>query len=236
MPDDFPATEYKEMHKLVIRRNAKSPIDSTVMSQFLGGWNAVAHRFRATADHDEAFTKALGKEADAQAAKDTASVFESKHLQERELFGFFVTGFSVLESFAYSMFALCSMVDGQAFPMQTALDRRRVSLLTTQQQLLGNYANEQVVSVFQACLASREFQQWKEIRNTLAHRTSPPRLYRPIANSHPSSTGETKSWSVEWPDFGVSLDANTTPTRRIWLANKAKEFFDAANKFGGNHL
>lgn len=59
MPNDFPVWEYDEMQRLVIKRNSKSAIDSVVLSQFLGGWNAVAHRFRATADHDQAFTRAV---------------------------------------------------------------------------------------------------------------------------------------------------------------------------------
>ena len=76
---NFPVTEYEEMHRLVIKRNSKAPIDSTIMSQFQGGWNAVAYRFRATADHDKAFTDAIKRAADAQVATDNASAFENKH-------------------------------------------------------------------------------------------------------------------------------------------------------------
>ncbi|PYS67508.1 MAG: hypothetical protein DMF69_22830 [Acidobacteria bacterium] len=67
MPDDFAVCEYEEMHKLVITRNSKSSIDSVVLSQFLGRWNAVAHRFRATSDHDQAFTLAINESTDSPA-------------------------------------------------------------------------------------------------------------------------------------------------------------------------
>lgn len=200
------------------------------MSQFLGGWNAVAHRFRATADHDKTFIAAIQ-----EAPTHNALAFENKHVQERELFGFFVTGFSVLESIAYSLFALCSMVNAQAFPIQTPQDRRRVSLAETEKRLVANFPNERLTSVFQACLSSVDFQQWKDVRNTLAHRTSPPRLYRQTVSIGASNTGIT-SWSAEWLDFGISLDAGTTAHRRIWLAKNTNEVLDAANEFGRNYL
>src|SRR6266849_10829648 len=91
VPDDFPVYEYEEMHRLVIKRNSRSAIHSVVLSQFQGGWNAVAHRFRATADHEQNFISAINEAADSRVSTDTALAFENKHKQERELFGFFVT-------------------------------------------------------------------------------------------------------------------------------------------------
>jgi hypothetical protein len=235
MPDDFPVDEYEEMHRLVIKRNSITPIDSAILSQFQGGWNAVAYRFRSTASHYEGFTNAINEAADPRVASDTALAFENKHVQERELFGFFVTGLSVLESIAYSVFALCSMVNAQAFPMQTAQDRRRVSLAETEKRLLANFPGEQLTNDFRYCLGDTEFQKWKDIRNTLAHRTSPPRLYRQTVSVGAPDTSIT-SWAAEWPDFGLSLDTNTTADRRIWLANRTSEFLKAANEFGRQHL
>lgn len=235
MPDDFPVPEYDQMHRLVITRKSNRPLDSTALSQFQRGWNAVAYRFRATAEHDEGFTRALSEESDAQTAQDTVSVFEIKHLEERELFGFFVTGFSVLESFAYSMFAVGSMVNSPAFPMQTPQDRRKVSLLETQQRLLGNYPSEQLATALQSCLVSPDFQQWKDIRNTLTHRASPPRLYRQTVSVGAPTTGVT-SWDAEWPEFGVSLNETTTSIRRSWLAATTEKLLKAANEFGRNQL
>ncbi|PYS67507.1 MAG: hypothetical protein DMF69_22825 [Acidobacteria bacterium] len=156
-------------------------------------------------------------------------------MQERELFGFFVTGLSVLESIAYSVFALCSMVNAQAFAMQNAQDRRRVSLAETEKRLLANFPGEQLTSDFRSCFADTEFQQWKDIRNTLAHRTSPRRLYRQTVSVGAPNTSIT-SWAAEWPDFGLSLATSTTVDRRIWSANWTSEFLKAANKFGRHHL
>jgi hypothetical protein len=235
MPDDFPVHEYEEMHRLVIKRNSIAPIDSASLSQFQGGWNAVAHRFRSTADHDEAFTKAINEAADSRVTTDTALAFENKHVQERELFGFFVTGFSVLESIAYSVFALCSMVNAPAFPIQTVQDKRRVSLPETEKRLQANFPGELLTSDFQSCIGDAEFQQWKNIRNTLAHRTSPPRLYRQTVSIGAPDTG-IASWAPEWPDFGISLDSRTTSNRRIWLAKSTSKVLSAANEFGKHHL
>jgi hypothetical protein len=235
MPNDFPVYEYEEMHKLVIAKNSNSAIDSVTLSQFLAGWNAVAYRFRATADHDQAFTIAINESADSRISTDTGLAFENKHVQERELFGFFVTGLSVLESIAYSVFVLCSMVNPQAFPIQTVQDRRRVSLGETEKRLQANFPSELLTPEFHSCLADSNFQQWKDIRNTLAHRTSPPRLYRQAVSIGAPNTGVT-SWGVEWPDFGLSLNTNTTADRRIWLANRTSTFLSAANEFGRHHL
>jgi hypothetical protein len=230
MPGDFPKAEYESLHKHVITRNGKSKIDGTVLDQFRGGWNAVAYRFRAMAEHDDSFVKAIKEAAGNQ-------TMENRYVQERELFGFFVTGLSVIESIGYATFAISSIISAADFSMQTDRQKRAVTPEALASKLTSFCPHESISNTWNGFLQKAEFTEWKKIRNTLAHRTSPPRLVTNSA-SIDFQTGETSATAVtaEWKDFGIPIDSTTTSKRRNWLAESTKEMLTAANTFAANHL
>ena len=230
MPDDFPTAAYEEMHRQVITRNSRVPIDSTVLSQFQSGWNAVAYRFKATGEHDQAFREAL-----ASAGGVGRPPMNNRYVQERELFGFFVTGLSVLEAVAYSVFALCSMVDAPAFPMLTPQDRRKVTPKETARQLGLTFPKERLSIIWQQLLHSPDFQEWRDIRNTLAHRSAPPRFFVQSASAD-SGDSAGSGFAATWKEFGIAIDRETTAERRKWLGLKTTEILKAANELGQRHL
>src|SRR5690348_3104959 len=93
MPDDFPSAQYVAVHE---RFHASRVPDRQIPTLglgaveerrrwFGGAWTAVAWRFRACADHDEAFTRSVARHGNVPA-------MEERYLQERELFNFFMNG------------------------------------------------------------------------------------------------------------------------------------------------
>jgi hypothetical protein len=89
-PSDFPSAEYEAVHARIKEKREKYPIP---WDQYAGGWNAVAYRFITCAEHDDAFTASVR-------AYGNSPIQPHRFDQEKELFGFFVTGQAALESFA----------------------------------------------------------------------------------------------------------------------------------------
>src|SRR5690349_17383537 len=115
MPDDFPADAYNAVHAAV----GAKPRPPGPMAEWAGAWNAVAWRFMSLADNDAAFTDNVRRTGGGRTPSE-------RYLQERELFSFFVTGLSTIESFCYGLYAVASMIDSANFPLATFKEKRGV--------------------------------------------------------------------------------------------------------------
>src|SRR3989442_15988282 len=105
MPADFPVEPYQALHARITQ---KMSFQTDTGKQFAGAWNAVAYRFIATAEDDEAFSQSVRAYGGAPSPK-------QRYEQERCLFGFFTAGLATLESFCYGLFAVASIVDPTNF-------------------------------------------------------------------------------------------------------------------------
>ena len=166
MPKDFEATAYESVHA---RINANQNTESDTWQQYAGAWNAVAYRFLSVTESDKMFTKSIKRYGDAPKQPE-------RYYQERELFSFFVNGLATIESLCYGLFAIGSMLNPQEFPTNTAKDLRLISPERTAGQFAKAFQGEGITFALQHLIATQEFRDWKEIRNVLAHRTSPGRL------------------------------------------------------------
>jgi hypothetical protein len=95
MPADFPVKPYDSVWKSLeglggenYRMGEESKYHSWY--QWLAAWINIAYRFRSCAEHDEAFAESVSKFGDNPRQPE-------KYHQDRELFGFFVTGLSAIE-------------------------------------------------------------------------------------------------------------------------------------------
>src|SRR2546428_9732197 len=116
VPQDFPAGPYEGIHAVVSKRLL---FKDSPGSEYAGAWNAVAYRYLACAESDEAFTKSIVKSASPPPPE--------RYDQERELFSFFLNGLSSIESMCYAFFALASTLRPQEFPFASAQDWRMVT-------------------------------------------------------------------------------------------------------------
>jgi hypothetical protein len=216
MPEDFAIGPYESIHKRV---SAQKDAHPQAWDEYAGGWNAVAYRFAATADHDTAFTGSVSRAA-------TGAPHGERYVQERELFNFFANGLATINCFCYGIFAIASMTNAQSFPMATADDRRCIKLETTRDRFANAFPKENITSVLMGLSTSHELQEWRRVRNTLSHRSAPGRVVR-LSTSGPSPD----HWKI-----GMDIDTNTTAIWRQWLAETMLTLLTAADEFTRHYL
>ncbi len=213
MPNDFEHGFYNAVHSRI------GPLHERYQPQwieYVDAWCAVAYRFRACAEYDEAFTQSI--------QTDDAPPQPERYYQERDLFGFFVTGLSVIESTCYGLYAIASMLDDVYFPIKKAGHKKAISPESTANRFRTTFPTEDLSRALNRMVNSQEYEDWKEVRNILAHRGSPGRSIRRTAGS--GGTYGDSLWLNRIP-----LDSSTTSSRRAWLAGTLQTIFSEADSF-----
>jgi hypothetical protein len=220
MPEDFPGG----LHQAVFQRlHSHEPRHPTAWPQFSGAWIASAHRFKACVRHGSAFARSLKKYG-------TAPPHLERHNQEREIFNFFVSGFSSLESLYYALFAIGAALDDQAFPIATAEEQRKIYPKRVAEAFRARFPTDELGVELERLRVSQEFKDWGECRNVLAHRVAPRRM---IYVDLGASVGQTHpgDW---WRD--LALDQQLIRRSRRWLAEALKTIMTQADTFTSENL
>jgi hypothetical protein len=214
MPDDFEYASYEAVHSRI------GPRHETHQPQWIEyaiAWSAVANRFYACAEHDEAFTRSIRTHGDAPQQPE-------RYYQECDLFGFFITGLSALENTCYGLYAIASMLDDVYFPIKKARNKKAINPESTADRFRTTFPNESLSRALNKMVDTQEYEDWKEVRNILAHRGSPGRnIHRTVGSS--DAHGD-----ALWLN-GISLNASTTPSQRAWLAGTLQTLLREADSF-----
>ncbi len=214
LPDDFEYESYEAVSSRINPLRESYPLQ---WMEFTTAWQAVANRFLACAEHDEAFTQSI-KMHDAPQQPE-------RFYQERDLFGFFMTGLSVVESTCYGLYAIGSMLDEVYFPLKKPKNKRAISPERTADRFRTTFPNEGISRTLNKVIESQEYDDWNEVRNILAHRGSPGRtIHRTIG------PGADTHGDALWLN-GIPLNASTTPSRRAWLADTLQLLLREAHSF-----
>lgn len=216
MPKDFAVEPYCAIRSLI---NTKINSHPDSWTQFAGSWNAVAIRFLSCVEHDVKFTESIKKAGN-------SPPHPERYFQERELFGFFVTGLSTIESFCYGLYAIGSILKPLDFPFQKPKDMKNVTPEDTFERFKNKYKGEKITLALNQLIDSSEYKEWKEIRNILAHRIAPGRSFHHGGSHH----GETL-WIK-----GIQIDNNTTVSRRKWLAKTFSNILQEAKDFTDSQI
>jgi hypothetical protein len=115
-PAGFPIVPYEVIHKIVATARGNHPL----YEHHAGAWNALAYRYRASVDCGNIF-------ADLIKDHGTAPPPEQRYLQERALFDFFSSGFSVFESTFYGLYTIGAFLVPATFPLSSERDQQLVS-------------------------------------------------------------------------------------------------------------
>ncbi len=186
---------------------------------FYSAWTAIAFRMRACAEHDRAFTEAFKKTGGAAKGIDL-------YQEDDALFDFFVKGFSALECFYYSLYALGALIytptqkpsvpPPPQFQLLHPKDQKKLkaisptSLYNAFKQIFPDLP---LTKLLERMLEDGMYKEWKDIRNLLTHRVATAR--RALQYRDPSFSG-TPIAVTQWAsDF--SLDTTTTSLRYEWL-------------------
>lgn len=213
MPSDFPVGPYEAVHA----RLPKDHSETTYYREYAGAWNAVAHRFLAAGQYSDDFTDSITKTAG------SASV-EARHYQEKSLFGFFTNGLSAIEATFYGLFAMGGFLNSGFFPMTTPEDQQNVTPRNTFTAYGKAFPGDPLLTILETALKDAAYQELKQIRNVLAHRTAPGRqIYLTVEGSEPMAE--------EWKLFNIPLDGSLTVRRRAQLARLLMNLLGGAEAF-----
>ena len=242
VPDDFPQKHYDAVHARV----TSSPRGDEAMFHYGGAWNAVRYRFVSCARSDETFTNSFRTAGPAPAPPE-------RFIQEDALFGFFVNGLSVIESFFYGLYWIGSMVDTNSFPVLTedkpitppVVHRQGVKPKRLKPKILEDINVNDIIDqykIFGTCpltdafgriryrdssgnaKPTPEYRKWKRIRNILAHRAAYGRAITTTFGGHQEE-------EVVWRVLGEPLNDQFTTTKRQWLASTLAELMKGAEIF-----
>jgi hypothetical protein len=206
MPSDFAVAEYESIQKRVEPRSRISP---KIYEHFGGAWNALAYRFIAVTEYEAAFSNSL-------ADVGSSPLPSHRSRQERELFGFFSNGFSVLESAFYGLFSLGAFISEPNFPISTPKDQQRISPSLTASAMTKTFGGDPIISVITAILSDQAYLEWREVRNILTHRAAPGRTFF-------VGIGGDDALPDEWKIKNIPLDGKLAPMRRSELSRLLKE-------------
>jgi hypothetical protein len=190
VPVEFPAEQFEAVNGKV----AKKLGSHAMYDHFGGAWNSLAYRYCGAVDSGLLFVGLLEKHG-------TTPEPQERYLQEKAIFEFFSSGFSVFESFFYGMYSIGAFIDPVNFVLTSPRDQQRVSPSSTKQAYDRTFAGNSILVVFDKLFADPDYQRWREIRNILTHRTAPGRrIY--------VSLGSDDMPPVEWKLNNTPLNAS----------------------------
>lgn len=234
MPKNFPFSAYRKIDSIMCTQNKKYPQS---VSEFISAWKAVAYRFYTCYKSNEGFTKSLKKAGD-------YPHHPERHKQESNFFHFFVNGNSTLESFGYALYMIASTVKPGFFPIKSS-NLRAIYFGATCDKFNSEkdgFPNEKITVKLNQLKNSPEFKEWKEVRHTLIHRTSPvistseeinimlntDKIPMQVINVA-IKKGET-SWKIK-NGITINIDKNTTNSRFSWFEDSLINLMDATQDF-----
>jgi hypothetical protein len=227
MPDDFPAGPYNSV-LATVRRWHRPDAPTATYPDFYSAWSAMAYRFKALAEHDEAFASSCARWGPGPAQPE-------RYRQERELFNFFANGLAALENLGYGLFAAASMCDPVNFPLASPQERKSVTLERATQRLMERFGEEGLAAALRRALDSREYQLLEGMRNHPSHRGT---LRRSFSLSTADGVGSAALTGVPrrarggaLTDEDVPLDRETTARMRRWLAGALGELLREAERW-----
>jgi hypothetical protein len=218
VPEDFPRATYNKVAHFAHEKIRPSPI----LEHFHDSWLAGGYRYCTCAEHDAAFRASIERAGN--------SPPQSEHyVQERELFGFFVSGLTTIECFAYSCYALGAVLDVASFPIENL---RALTVKTTSNRFAQCFPNDPISQTLVKLIKDKEYKDWVDARNILAHRSLPKRkvtvqLWPPQPES---------SKTVTWLDDTIEVNSTTTTARRVWLSLIVRELIIGVDEFNLSHF
>ncbi len=227
LPDDFPNLPYNAIHALVHAK--QHHVEQTF--HYGGAWNAIAYRFLSCANSDDRFTALVGS--------GTQQGQQERFEQEEALLNFFVNGLSAIESFFYGLYWMGSMASPATFPILAAKDLRNIQTNRTMDSFSGSSHAALFTASFSRLrtpdgkgnwLNTPQYDEWKDVRNILAHRASYGRVI------HGSFGGAPRQIDDVWRVRDIPINDQLTGSRRAWLAATLKSLLDGAEAFGQSAL
>lgn len=218
MPSNFPDAQFEALKDRVV---AKLPNPSEVLEQLLGGHNGVRFRLRACADYSDEFIESVLRVGN-------APPIEKRYQQERQLFGFFVSGLASLESFIFFLYFMGVPLRPEAFLIAKPGHLKSISLKATTERYKRKFSSEGITTALEAVLNNSLLEEWEDCRNILAHRAAPGRnLYASVGSTAPDPPA---SWKLD-PTRKLLINETLTRPRLDWLISTLADLIARTDTF-----
>jgi len=211
MPSDFPTSSFEATYWGTVR------LQGPFLDDFVGAWNAVAYRYRSLPDYGDSFGISITRHGAAPEAN-------VRYLQEKDLFGFFSSAFSIFEAFFFGMFAVGATLSPTTFPFATPADRQRVGVGSTIAGYRRTWANDPVITAFETLSQDPRYRGIRDARNVLTHRVAPGRTIYVSLSEDETLTGE-------WKLLNSALDERITTSRREGVSRLLGMLTNASQSF-----
>jgi len=216
MPDLFPLAEFESFWNSA-RQVLPHPTEER--SEFNGASNLIGWRFRNCIEYHEDFLRSWSEFG-------VGASFEQQYTRERALFGMFLSGVSAIESICYACFAIGAELDGLRFPFDER-SRKGVTPTGLRKHLEKARPSASLTTSLVQVLDSQEWELWNDYRNTMAHRSSVPRIIYAIGGPGTLPPAKILEYARTWSTDALSGDENTLFMLVSWLAEAAKTLLKA---------
>lgn len=216
MPPDFPAAAYEAVAQRV---TGHAPASNDLRLEFAAGWNAVSQRFMAMTEYEQSLSTSLGK----------SSTPYDRYREDRDLYGFFCNGYSVLEATFYAIFSIGSLISPACFPMASDTDKRRIALDATKKAAGKAFPGDPLQNALGTVALDAGYGDWRDIRNVLSHRASPGRS---ISFSNVPEVNPPDTWLLK----SLPLDPATVAAKRAELAGLLTPLMEEIARFAAARL
>lgn len=217
-PADFPIAAYESVQR---RMGPQQPLHPDEYRHYAGGWNAVHYRTIGC-------EKCVGRYTDLFASSGVAPQQDERIAQDNALFGFFVYALSAIESCFFAMHAVASILAPADFPMATEQDLKQITPKVTIRRFDRRFGGSVVSTAMRQTVSETEYQEWKNLRNVLVHRSVPGRHFFQPPRSTPRD--------ADWVEMGIVLDLNTLDGRYPWLTSVLERLIEATDQFTAQHF
>jgi hypothetical protein len=223
LPSPFPDVVFEAVKN---RISGKMHGPSPTSEHLAGSHNGVRYRLRACADYSDEFTQSIQRFGDSPPP-------DERYQQERLLFGFFLSGYAVFDSFCFFMYIAAAQLPTGHFPTHQPGHIKSINCKSTPKAFAKAFPNEAMTVALKSLIANQTFKDWDNYRNILAHRSAPVRsIYASFGSSVPDPAAD---WKID-PAGGLKIDANLTPPRLTWLVHTLTDLVVAADTFARKHF
>jgi hypothetical protein len=212
MPAEFPSEDCEAFKERVMLYQNDHP---GTLGEFTAAMLAVEYRFKAASEYDEAFTASVS-----MPGGDAPESIE-RYRQERNLFGFFANGLSVIECACYAFYDVGKALQSSIF----SAELWEINPNLTKDAFQRAYGSERLTACLRTLVKSPVYKGWQRARNILVHRAAPGRVI---------SLGASRS--TEWKIDGTPFDAEMTSSRMKWLTKTVQDLIAAARSFANDRL
>jgi len=218
LPKGFPDDVFETIKMRIVPR-IRNP--SPELDNLCGAHNAVRFRLRACGDYSDEFVASVRRFGDAGSMK-------QRYEQERQLFGFFVSGISALDSFYFFLYIAAAHLEPRTFPINRPEDLRNITRKSTADAFARTFSDDSLALALTSVQRDPAHKTWGGFRNVLAHRSAPGRnIYASFGGD---STAPKADWKID-PALAIKIDENLTPSRLTWLVQSLANLIAAADDF-----